>query len=92
MCLAQGHNEVTPVRLEPTAPWSRVKHSTTEPPRKKSVTLKLQRAWKRPYVVSGKFSDVVYKIQDSHKSKQKVVHHDRLKPYCGENTPTWFKM
>ena len=30
-CLAQGHNAVTPVRLEPTASWSRVKHSTTEP-------------------------------------------------------------
>ena len=31
MCLAQGHNTVTPVRLGPAAPWSRVKHSTTEP-------------------------------------------------------------
>ena len=31
MCLAQGHNAVTPVRLESTAPRSRVKHSTTEP-------------------------------------------------------------
>ena len=31
MCLAQGHNAVTPVRLEPAAPLSRVKHSTTEP-------------------------------------------------------------
>ena len=29
--LAQGHNTVTPVRLEPAAPRSRVKHSTTEP-------------------------------------------------------------
>ena len=29
MCLAQGHNTVTPVRLEPKAPWSQVKHSTT---------------------------------------------------------------
>ena len=27
----QGHNAVTPVRLEPAAPRSRVKHSTTEP-------------------------------------------------------------
>ena len=26
MCIAQGHNAVTPVRLEPTALWS-----TTEP-------------------------------------------------------------
>ena len=31
MCLAQGHNAVTQVRLEPTASQSRVKHSTTEP-------------------------------------------------------------
>ena len=31
MCLAQGHNAVTPVRLEPAASRSRVKHSTTEP-------------------------------------------------------------
>ena len=31
MCLAQGHNVVTLVRLVPTAPQSQVKHSTTEP-------------------------------------------------------------
>ena len=31
MCLAQGHNTVTPVRLKPEAPLSWVKHSTTEP-------------------------------------------------------------
>ena len=30
-CLAQGHNTVTPVRLEPEAPQSWVKHSTTGP-------------------------------------------------------------
>ena len=33
MCLAQGHNSVTQVRLEPVALRSRVKHSTTEPQR-----------------------------------------------------------
>ena len=31
LCLAQGHNAVKPVRLKTAAPWSRVKHSTTEP-------------------------------------------------------------
>ena len=31
MCLAQGHNAVAPVRLEPVDPWSQVKHTTTEP-------------------------------------------------------------
>ena len=30
MCLAQGHNAVTPVRLEPAASRSPVKHSSTE--------------------------------------------------------------
>ena len=30
MCLAQGHNEVTLVRLKPADPQSRVKLSTTE--------------------------------------------------------------
>ena len=29
MCLAQGHNAVTPVRLKPAASQSPVKHSTT---------------------------------------------------------------
>ena len=37
MCLAQGHNAVTPVRLKPAAPHSRVKHSTTEPRRSLKV-------------------------------------------------------
>ena len=31
MCLAIGHNTVTPVRLDHAAPRSQVKHSTTEP-------------------------------------------------------------
>ena len=31
MCLAEGHNEVTPVRLEPATPRSQDKYSTTEP-------------------------------------------------------------
>ena len=38
MCLAQGHNAVTPVRLEPAAPQPQVKHSTTEPPNGNVVT------------------------------------------------------
>ena len=31
MCLALGHNEEMPVRLEPPTPRSQGKHSTTEP-------------------------------------------------------------
>ena len=29
--MLKDHNAVTLLRLEPAAPWSRVKHSTTEP-------------------------------------------------------------
>ena len=32
MCLAQGHNTMMSVRLQPITPQSWVKHSTTEPP------------------------------------------------------------
>ena len=39
MCLAQGHNAVTLVRLENAAPLSRVKHSTTEPLRSPTFPL-----------------------------------------------------
>ena len=41
MCLAQGHNTLTPVRLEPTALLPRVKHSTTEPLRSQKVKMLL---------------------------------------------------
>ena len=41
MCLAQGHNAVTLVRLEPVAPRSLVKHSTTELPKVLLLVLKL---------------------------------------------------
>ena len=38
--LLKDHNAVTPVRLEPAAPRSRVKHSTTEPLRSPVVSVK----------------------------------------------------
>ena len=50
MCLAQGHNAVTPVRLEPAALQSRVKHSTTEPLRSLDWGCVLQR-WHHELVV-----------------------------------------
>ena len=37
MCLAEGHNAVTPVRLEPAASRSHVKHSNTEPLRSRGI-------------------------------------------------------
>lgn len=37
----------------------------------------------------NKISDVTYRIQESPRSKPKVVHSDRLKPHKGENKPEW---
>ena len=60
------------------------------PIRKQGLTTKLQRSWKGPYIIIEKLNNVLYKIQEGPKSKSKVVHYDKLKPYLGENKPTWF--
>ena len=41
MCLAEGYNAVTLVRLKPAIPWSGVKYSTTEPPSSHILDLKI---------------------------------------------------
>ena len=45
--LAQGHNAVHPVRLEPATPQSREKHSTTEPPHfsRQSLYINVSSPW-----------------------------------------------
>ncbi|MEW8544975.1 MAG: reverse transcriptase domain-containing protein [Candidatus Thiodiazotropha sp.] len=60
------------------------------PKRKKGFNPKLQRPWKGPMIVIECLNEVLYKIQSSPKSKPMVVHHDKLKPYLGEDKPEWF--
>ena len=48
--MLKDHNSVTPVRLEPAAPRSRVKHSTTEP--LLSLLTTMQTAMYGPYIGS----------------------------------------
>ena len=45
--------------------------------------------WKGPFVVSKKFSDLLFEITGQQKSKVRVVHHDRLKPYHSNLIPDW---
>ena len=59
--------------------------------RKKGKSPKLSRSWDGPYLILKKISDMVYRIQKSSKSKPKVVHYDRLKPYHGSSAPSWLK-
>jgi hypothetical protein len=59
------------------------------PARKVGVSPKLSKAWEGPFLVTHKLSDVTYRIQRGPKSKLKVVHFDRLKPYTGSSKPEW---
>ena len=52
------------------------------PKRKKGISPKLGRPWEGPYLVTRKWNDV-YSIQRSPKSKQKIVHRNRLWLYRG---------
>ena len=72
MCLAQGRNAVAPVRFEPAAPRSRVKHSTTEPLRSHGmVEVRLSGFGFIKYEVHGIFSG--YKaIAEDNKGKDSI--------------------
>ena len=50
-----------------------------DPSKKKGISPKLQSRWTGPYLVVGKLSDLLYKVQLNPQSRIKVVHHDRLK-------------
>ena len=53
---------------------------------------KLDRNWKGPFIVSKRINDVIYQIKIGPKHKPKTVHHNYLKPYMGNNKPTWFHL
>ena len=57
--------------------------------RKKGRTAKLDCPWEGPFLVVAALSDVVYRIKKTAKSKAKVVHVDRLKPYLGPPLKSW---
>ena len=60
------------------------------PKRKVGFNPKLQRPWKGPMVVVDRLNEVLFRIQSGPKAKPMVVHHDKLKPYLGEDKPDWF--
>ena len=57
---------------------------------RKGQTLKFAPYWHGPYIVIGKISTIVYRIQLSPRSRTKIIHIQRLKPYEGTMRPTWF--
>ena len=67
MCLAQGHNAVTPVRLKPADPRSLVKHSTTEPLLSSRGNLSMES--------QSQNSEVRKNPENVHQCKQTRVNH-----------------
>ncbi len=57
--------------------------------RKPGISKKLKLPWEGPYLVVKKLSDVHCKIQRSPRSKYRIVHMDRLKPYEGSDLKNW---
>ena len=41
-------------------------------------------------LVVERLNDVLFRIQSGQKMKPVVVHHNKLKPYLGEDKPGWF--
>ncbi len=59
------------------------------PQRRKGVSPKLQRSWEGPYTVLKRINDLVYRVQLGPRTRPKVVHHNRLWTYHGDNPPHW---
>ena len=76
MCLAQGENAVTLLRLKPTAPQSPVKHSTTEP----LHSLKNYTEGKSLAIHS--LGEIVFLIQQCQKYVLTNVHEGNLSISC----------
>ena len=45
--------------------------------------------WKGPQLVTRKISELLFEVKASEKGKTKILHHNRLKPYHGDDIPEW---
>ena len=59
--------------------------------RKKGISPKLTNRWDGPFRVITKLSNVTYRIQQTPRTPQKIVHYDRLKLYEGPELDAWKK-
>ena len=57
--------------------------------RKQKMSKKLTLPWDGPYLIVTVVSDVTYRVQKTVRSKPRVVHSDRLKPYEGPQLEPW---
>ena len=57
--------------------------------RKPGVTHKLEHLYEGPFLVTSKLSDINFVLQLDKRGTERVVHHDKIKPYEGANVPKW---
>jgi transposase InsO family protein len=57
--------------------------------RKVGVARKLERNYSGPYVIIKVLSPVTFVLQVDRNGKDRVIHHDKLKPYEGDEPPDW---
>jgi transposase InsO family protein len=53
------------------------------------ITPKLRHAYEGPYLIIQKLNDLDYRVQLNARGKNKIVHHNRLKPYQGDTYLPW---
>jgi hypothetical protein len=58
-------------------------------PRTQGLSPKLQAKWDGPYLILDRLSTVTYRIQKTKRTKTKIVHFDKLKPFCGQLPTGW---
>ena len=59
--------------------------------RKVGVMPKLEPAYDGPYLIKRKISEINFLLQLDKTGKEKLVHHNKLKPYVGDTPPSWLK-
>lgn len=60
--------------------------------KKVGVAPKLEKRYEGPYIVKEKKSPWNYIIQKERNGVDKLVHHDKLKPYVGLDVPRWMQV
>ena len=59
--------------------------------KKLGVAPKLEYCFEGPFVIKRKISELDFVLQVDRAGTEKPVHHNKLKPYEGENLPKWVK-
>ena len=59
--------------------------------RKEALCPKLTPPYTGPFLIKKRISDQNFIVQFSDDGKEKVVHHDKLKPFKGTSVPKWIQ-